>query len=135
MVELPPDTYAGRSAAELSGGQQQRVGVARALAARPEVVLFDEPFGALDPLTREQLQRALAAVRTELGMTGVFVTHDVVEAMTLGDRIAVMREGDLLQVGTPDELRSSPADAYVASLLEAPRRAAALVFGGAEEEE
>jgi osmoprotectant transport system ATP-binding protein len=129
LVELPFDTYADRMPDALSGGQRQRVGVARALAARPEVVLFDEPFGALDPLTREQLQLATRRLRDELGLTGVFVTHDIVEAVLLGDRIGVMNEGRLLQLGTADELRAAPADPYVARLLDAPRRAAALAAG------
>ncbi|HJL17677.1 MAG TPA: ATP-binding cassette domain-containing protein [Sandaracinaceae bacterium LLY-WYZ-13_1] len=129
LVELPPETYADRMPHELSGGQKQRVGVARALAGEPEIVLFDEPFGALDPLTREQLQHATARLRDELGLTGVFVTHDVVEAILLGDRIGVMNEGRLVQVGTARELREAPADDYVARLIDAPNRAAALARG------
>ncbi len=122
MVGLAPARYAQRRPAELSGGQAQRVGVARALAAEPELVLFDEPFGALDPLTRATLQRSFTELRTELGLTGVFVTHDVVEALTLGDRIAVLQDGALLAIGTPDELRASEHE-YVTELLETPRRA------------
>ncbi|MEQ9077354.1 MAG: ABC transporter ATP-binding protein [Sandaracinaceae bacterium] len=122
-VALPYADYAHRLPDALSGGQRQRVGVARALAAEPEVVLFDEPFGALDPITREQLQSELLALKDALGLTCVFVTHDVLEALTLGDRIAVLREGALLQVGTPRELAEAPADPYVTALLEAPRRA------------
>ena len=117
-----PDVYAGRRPAALSGGQAQRVGVARALAAEPEVVLFDEPFGALDPLTRESVQASFTALRAELGLTGVFVTHDIVAALTLGDRIAVMRDGRVVEVDTPDALRGSD-EPYVRELLEAPRRA------------
>ncbi|MEC7522537.1 MAG: ABC transporter ATP-binding protein [Myxococcota bacterium] len=122
-VALPIEEYGDRLPDALSGGQRQRVGVARALAAEPEVVLFDEPFGALDPITREQLQAELRTLKEDLGLTSVFVTHDVLEALTLGDRIAVLREGRLLQVGTPPELAEAPADPYVTALLEAPRRA------------
>ncbi|MFK7990071.1 MAG: ATP-binding cassette domain-containing protein [Sandaracinaceae bacterium] len=127
LVDLSPEEHGPRLPSALSGGQRQRVGVARALAAEPEVVLFDEPFGALDPLTREQLQSSFATLRRELGFTGVFVTHDVHEALMLGDRVAVMRQGRLLQVGTPAELSRSPSDVYVSELLSAPRRAADLV--------
>jgi len=122
LVELAPATFRERRPAELSGGQQQRVGVARALAAEPAVLLFDEPFGALDPLTRDRLQQSLRAIRARLDVTIVFVTHDMVEALLLGDRIAVMREGRLLQVGTPAELLRAPADEYVAQLMETPLR-------------
>lgn len=127
LVDLEPAQYATRLPDALSGGQRQRIGVARALAADPEVVLFDEPFGALDPLTREQLQQSFVALRKELAFTGVFVTHDVHEALMIGDRVAVMRDGQLLQVGTPAELADAPADPYVEQLLSAPERAATLV--------
>jgi len=106
----------------LSGGQQQRVGVARALAAGPKVMLLDEPFGALDPLIRDRLQESFQRIRRQLDLTAVFVTHDVVEALTLGDRVAVMRDGKLLQIGAPAELRSAPADDYVREFLETPLR-------------
>jgi osmoprotectant transport system ATP-binding protein len=122
LVELDPRTYRDRRPSELSGGQQQRVGVARALAAEPAVLLLDEPFGALDPLTRDRLQQSLAAVRARLAVTIVFVTHDMVEALLLGDRIAVLRDGRLLQLGTPTELLRRPADDYVAQLMETPLR-------------
>ena len=122
LVELDPATFRDRRPAELSGGQQQRVGVARALAAEPAVLLLDEPFGALDPLTRDRLQQSLAAIRSKIGVTIVFVTHDMVEALLLGDRIAVLREGRLVQLGTPTDLLRSPADAYVAELMETPLR-------------
>jgi len=122
LVELDPATFRDRRPAELSGGQQQRVGVARALAAEPAVLLLDEPFGALDPLTRDRLQQSLAKIRRALGLTVVFVTHDMVEALVLGDRIAILRTGRLVQLGTPAELLRRPADAYVAELMETPRR-------------
>jgi osmoprotectant transport system ATP-binding protein len=112
-VGLPPETYGDRWPSELSGGQQQRAGVARALAGDPEVVLMDEPFGALDPLTRENLQDELLRLHRELGKTIVFVTHDMAEAMKLGTRIAVFREGTLLQVDDPLSLLSHPADDFV----------------------
>ena len=124
LVGLPPGEFRARRPDELSGGQAQRVGLARALAARPELLLLDEPFGALDPVTRERLQAWFAGLRRELGTTAIFVTHDVVEALLLGDRIAVLQAGRLLQVGTPDELLARPADAVVAELLETPRRQA-----------
>jgi osmoprotectant transport system ATP-binding protein len=122
LVELDPATYRARRPSELSGGQQQRVGVARALAAEPAVLLLDEPFGALDPLTRDRLQQSLAAIRARLAVTIVFVTHDMVEALLLGDRIAVLRDGRLLQLGTPAELLRRPADDYVAQLMDTPLR-------------
>ena len=116
-----------RFPAELSGGQQQRVGVARALAAAPRVILLDEPFGALDPLTRDRLQGAFDALRRRLGLTAVFVTHDVAEALVLADRIGVMRAGRLVQIGTPAEIARHPADEDVARLLDTPRRHARVV--------
>jgi osmoprotectant transport system ATP-binding protein len=127
MVSLEPDVFRGRWPSELSGGQRQRVGIARALAAKPEILLLDEPFGALDPLTRDQLQRSFQGLRTDLGLTGVFVTHDMVEALLLGDRIAVLEEGRLVQIGSPHTLLSEPATDYVAQLMETPRRQAARV--------
>lgn len=122
LVELEPARFRNRYPAELSGGQQQRVGVARALAAEPNVMLLDEPFGALDPLTRDRLQQSFQTIRGRLGLTAIFVTHDMVEALLLGDRIAVMRAGRLVQVGTPRELLHQPADAYVAELMATPSR-------------
>jgi osmoprotectant transport system ATP-binding protein len=122
LVELDPGDYRERRPAELSGGQQQRVGIARALAAEPEILLLDEPFGALDPLTRDRLQRSFRAIRTELRLTALFVTHDMTEALLLGDRIAVLDAGRLVQIGAPRELVRAPADDYVAGLMEAPRR-------------
>ena len=113
--------------ATLSGGQQQRVGVARALAAAAGLLLLDEPFGALDPLTRDRLQQSFDALRRRLGLTAVFVTHDVTEAVVLADRIGVMRAGRLVQVGTPGELAASPVDDDVARLLDTPRRQARCV--------
>jgi osmoprotectant transport system ATP-binding protein len=117
LVGLPPQTYRDRYPDQLSGGQRQRVGVARALAARPRVLLLDEPLGALDPITRVALQGELRRIHDELGLTSLLVTHDMVEAITLADRIAVMLRGELRQLATPAELVRAPADDYVASLV------------------
>ncbi|RPJ82907.1 MAG: ATP-binding cassette domain-containing protein, partial [Acidobacteria bacterium] len=118
LVGLEPERYRHRYPGELSGGQQQRVGVARALVAEPEVVLMDEPFGALDAITRSRLQREYLRLHQSLGLTTLMVTHDVTEAFLLGNRIAVMKEGRLLQSDVPARLIRSPADSYVESLLE-----------------
>ncbi|MBI4081607.1 MAG: ATP-binding cassette domain-containing protein [Candidatus Lambdaproteobacteria bacterium] len=123
LVEIEP-ALRQRRPAELSGGQQQRVGVARALAAEPKLMLLDEPFGALDPLTRDRLQRSFLRIRKRLGLTAIFVTHDMVEALLLADRIAVMKDGRLVQVGAPQQLLASPADEVVERLLDTPRRQA-----------
>ncbi len=127
LVELDPAVYRERWPAELSGGQQQRVGLARALAAEPRLVLLDEPFGALDPATRDRLQGSFQAIRVRLGLTGVFVTHDMAEALLLADRIAVLDHGRLVQVGAPGELIRAPAAECVVELLEAPRRHARIL--------
>ena len=127
LVELDPGETRDRRPDQLSGGQQQRVGVARALAASPRLMLLDEPFGALDPLTRQRLQESFSRIRRELGLSAVFVTHDMVEALVLGDRIAVMQAGRLVQIGTPETLMREPADDYVRQLLDTPRREARLV--------
>ena len=108
---------------ELSGGQRQRVGVARALAARPKIVLMDEPFGALDPLTRDALGEDYRALHRDLGLTTVMITHDMTEALLLADRVAVMRAGHLIAQGNAQELSNSP-DTYVRELLDTPRRQA-----------
>jgi osmoprotectant transport system ATP-binding protein len=117
LVGLPPATYRDRYPEELSGGQRQRIGVARALAARPRVLLLDEPLGALDPITRVALQDELRRIHKELVLTSILVTHDMVEAIVLADRIAVMLRGELRQFATPAELVRAPADDYVASLV------------------
>jgi len=123
LVRLDRGEYRDRFPHELSGGQRQRVGVARALAARPKIVLMDEPFGALDPLTRDALGDDYRALHNKLGLTTVMITHDMTEAILLADRIAVMRGGRLLADGTPAELSQS-SDAYVGELLRTPRRQA-----------
>ena len=124
LVELDPAQMRDRYPAALSGGEQQRVGVARALAAEPSVMLLDEPFGALDPITRDRLQQSFVGIRTQLNVTAIFVTHDLVEALLLGDRIVVMRDGRLIQEGTPRELMRNPADAFVEQLVGTPKRQA-----------
>jgi osmoprotectant transport system ATP-binding protein len=124
MVHLPAEEYRGRWPRQLSGGQQQRVGFARALAAGPRVMLLDEPFGALDPITRDGLREEFHQIQRRLGLTAVMVTHDVTEALLCADRIAVMNDGRLLQVGTPRELLNSPANDFVAALMATPRRQA-----------
>ena len=127
MVGLAPDEFGQRFPAALSGGQQQRIGVARALAARPGVLLMDEPFGALDPITRDELQIELRSLQRRLGLTVVLVTHDVTEALLLADRIAVMKDGALLAHAAPAALMSAPPHEYVRELMAMPRRQAARV--------
>ncbi|HSN86739.1 MAG TPA: ATP-binding cassette domain-containing protein [Thermoanaerobaculia bacterium] len=118
LVGLSSDIHAPRYPAELSGGQRQRVAIARALAADPPVILLDEPFGALDALTRLELHRQFLDLKRRLGLTTVLVTHDLGEAFRLADRVGVMRNGRLLQLGPPPELVDRPADPYVRELLE-----------------
>jgi len=122
LVGLPPKEFADRFPDELSGGQQQRVGVARALAADPRYLLMDEPFGALDAITRDALQQEVKSLCKRLGKTIVFVTHDIFEALTLADRIAVLHEGRLHQVGNSDEVLGKPATPFVRELFEKPAR-------------
>ena len=121
MVHMPATQYRDRLPAQLSGGQQQRVGFARALAAGPDVMLLDEPFGALDPVTRDELRGEFLALRRRLGLTAVLVTHDMMEALLSADVIAVMSAGRLVQVGTPHELLTRPADDFVTALMSGPR--------------
>ncbi len=123
MMGLAPD-FASRYPHELSGGQRQRVGVARALAARPGVLLMDEPFGAVDPITRADLRAQLKALQGRLDLTIVLVTHDVTEALLLADRIAVMRGGEILGEGTPAELLRAPTADYVEALMRLPQQQA-----------
>jgi osmoprotectant transport system ATP-binding protein len=124
LVRLPSAAYKDRFPRELSGGQRQRVGLARALAVRPHIMLMDEPFGALDPLTRDGLSADYRAIHETLGLTTVLVTHDMLEALLLADRIAVMRQGEIVQVGAPADLVANPAGDYVRDLLHNPRRRA-----------
>jgi osmoprotectant transport system ATP-binding protein len=135
LVGLPATRFRDRYPRELSGGQRQRVGVARALAARSKVLLMDEPFGALDPITRDELQAELKSLQRALGLTVVLVTHDVTEAVLLADRIAVMKDGRVLGHDTPARLMAEPPHEYVAALMEMPRRQArrvAALAGAAE---
>ena len=118
LVGLDASDHASRYPSELSGGQRQRVAFARALAADPDVILLDEPFGALDAITRRQLQGEFLRLKRELKKTFVVVTHDLAEAFRLGDTISVMREGRILQTGSPEALRANPSDPYVRELLE-----------------
>ena len=123
LVGLDPARFGARWPRELSGGQRQRAAVARALAARPAFVLLDEPFGALDAITRADLQTSFLGLRRDLQLTAVLVTHDLSEAFLLADRVGVLRAGRLEQVAPPDELRSAPATPYVRELLRRARAA------------
>jgi osmoprotectant transport system ATP-binding protein len=117
LIGLPPEEYRSRYPAQLSGGQQQRVGLARALAADPALMLMDEPFGAIDAITRTGLQDEMARLQQTLKKTILFVTHDVEEALRLGDMIVVMRDGRIIQHGTPLSVLTQPADPFVHDLL------------------
>jgi osmoprotectant transport system ATP-binding protein len=117
LVGLDPSLFGPRWPRELSGGQRQRVAVARALAAKPDLILLDEPFGALDAITRADLQSTFKRIRRELGVTTLLVTHDLHEAFLLGDRIVVMRQGRVEQTAHPRQLREAPATEYVRQLL------------------
>ena len=121
LVGLPPREYRERFPAQLSGGQQQRVGFARALAAKPEVMLMDEPFGALDPITRAGLQAEFKAIQQRLGLTVIMVTHDILEALLLADRIGVMWQGQLAALGSPRAVMADDQHEYVRALMSAAR--------------
>lgn len=117
-VNLDPQQYRGRKISELSGGEQQRIGVLRALAADPEIILMDEPFSALDPITRSQLQQDVVNLQHKFKKTVVFVTHDMQEAINLGDRICVMNKGKIEQVGTAGDILKQPANDFVKDFLQ-----------------
>jgi osmoprotectant transport system ATP-binding protein len=121
-VGLEPSQYRERLPRELSGGQGQRVAVARALAAEPPVLLMDEPFAAVDPVNRDRLQELVRGLHDRLGLTTLFVTHDMGEALRLADRVAVLADGQLVRVATPRELVASPGHEAVSQLLDTPRR-------------
>jgi osmoprotectant transport system ATP-binding protein len=127
LFNLDPATFAGKYPHQLSGGQQQRVGVARALAAEPELLLMDEPFGALDPVIRGKAQDDLLAIQKQFGTTVILVTHDMDEAFHLGNQIAVMSEGRLLQCSTPEKILTEPADPFVQQLTGTSDRALKLM--------
>jgi len=116
QVNLPPE-LTNRFPHQLSGGQQQRVGIARALAASPSIILMDEPFGALDSITRQQLQRELKALHQQTGVNIVFVTHDITEALTLGTKVLVLDKGIIQQYDTPEMIKSNPANEFVRQLV------------------
>ena len=116
IVNLPEEMLT-RYPANLSGGQKQRVGIARALAASPNILLMDEPFGAVDGLTRKNLQKELARIHKELSLTIFFITHDIAEALTLGDRVLIINHGKIEQLGTPDEIKNHPATDFVRELI------------------
>jgi osmoprotectant transport system ATP-binding protein len=135
LVGLDPGRYAKRYPAQLSGGERQRAGVARALAAEPPVMLMDEPFGAVDPIVRDHLQSELLRIQKELGTTILFVTHDIDEAIRLGDRVALMRDGKLVQYAPPGELIAHPANDFVSQFVGADsglKRLEVLTVGGAD---
>jgi osmoprotectant transport system ATP-binding protein len=121
LVGLDPGSDLKRYPGEFSGGQQQRIGVARAMAADPPIMLMDEPFGAIDPIARERLQNDFLRLHRRVRKTVIFVTHDIDEAIKMGDRIAIMRDGHLIQMSTADELLAAPADDFVASFVGADR--------------
>jgi osmoprotectant transport system ATP-binding protein len=135
LVGLDPSRFARRYPAQLSGGERQRVGVARALAAEPPVMLMDEPFGAVDPIVRDRLQNEFLRIQRDQGTTVLFVTHDIDEAIKLGDRVAVMRSGRLVQFAAPGELLAHPANDFVAEFVGSDRglkRLGLLTVGGAD---
>ena len=116
-VGLPAVDYAHRLPSELSGGEQQRVGIVRAMIGQPKILLMDEPFSALDAISRKQLQTLIKQLHSEFGMTTIFVTHDTDEALKLGDRIAVLQDGEIRQVAIPEEILSAPATSFIADLF------------------
>ena len=118
LVGLEPREFRNRYPAQLSGGQQQRIGLARALAIDPKIMLMDEPFGAIDSITREKLQDELLSLHREMGKTILFVTHDIEEAFKLGDRVIIMNEGKILRFDTPEAIIRQPADPFVQSLVD-----------------
>lgn len=116
-VGLPAKDYLNRYPSDLSGGEQQRIGIVRAIISHPKVLLMDEPFSALDPISRKQLQDLMLSLHKEFDMTIVFVTHDIDEAIKLGDRVAVLNEGQIVQLDRPDAIIAAPANDFVASLF------------------
>ncbi len=125
-VGLEASKYKDRYPRELSGGEQQRVGILRAIIAQPKILLMDEPFSALDPISRKSLQLLTKSLHKEFNMTIVFVTHDMLEALDIADRICVMKEGEILQIASPKDIRENPANEYVKSLFEDNKKGDAL---------
>lgn len=121
LVRLNPSEFAGRYPSQLSGGQQQRVGLARALSARPQIMLLDEPFGAIDAITRLNLQNEIKRIHKDSDSTFLFVTHDINEAFRLGNRVMIMNEGKLVQFDCPENIVKNPADSFVKTLLDSVR--------------
>ncbi|WP_294096813.1 betaine/proline/choline family ABC transporter ATP-binding protein [uncultured Cetobacterium sp.] len=117
LLNLDPEIYYDKYPHEVSGGQKQRVGIARALATNPDIILMDEPFSALDPITRESIQDEVLKLQKELGKTIIFVTHDMDEAIKLGEKIAFLKDGEILQFGTPDEILKNPASEYIEQFI------------------
>lgn len=117
MVDLEPEKYRKRKPSELSGGEAQRVGIARALAADPKIILMDEPFSALDPITRASLQKDVKKLQKQIHKTIVFVTHDIEEAFLLGDKICIIQDGELIQSGTKQEIISNPKNDFVKKFI------------------
>ena len=117
LLNLDPEIYYDKYPHEVSGGQKQRVGIARALATNPDIILMDEPFSALDPITRESIQDEVLKLQKELGKTTIFVTHDMDEAIKLGEKIAFLKDGEILQFGTPDEILKNPASEYIEQFI------------------
>jgi osmoprotectant transport system ATP-binding protein len=117
MLDLEPDIFKDRYPAELSGGQQQRIGVARSLAADPDILLMDEPFGAIDPINRERIQDEFLCIQSKLGKTIAFVTHDIHEAIKLGDRIAIFQDGRLIQYDTPEIILAFPSNGFISDFV------------------
>lgn len=118
-VGLSPEEYMNRKPSELSGGEQQRIGILRAIAAKPDIILMDEPFSALDPISKSQLQLLIKELHKELASTIIFVTHDMNEALLLGDRICIMKDGAIVQVDTPEQIRKVPKNEFVAQFFKA----------------
>lgn len=118
LMQLPTGDFADRYPHQLSGGQQQRIGIARALAARPKLMLYDEPFSALDPMTRDGLGQEVLQLKKNLHITSIFVTHNIREAFTLGDHILILHEGRMIQYGTPEEIQNHPASGFVNKFIE-----------------
>jgi osmoprotectant transport system ATP-binding protein len=122
IVSLPPEKFMNRRPKELSGGQQQRIGLARAMVMDPPLLLMDEPFGALDPILRKQLQEEFLKIKEKLNRTIIFVTHDIEEAFRLGDRIAILKEGKLIQLAKKNELLINPADDFIADIVDSKKK-------------